>query len=106
MTKLPQRKSPRLKGYDYSSEGMYFVTICTYQRDLIFGDVVDGEMELDKLGKIVQWHWFDLPSHFPSVDLDMMVVMPNHIHGIVAINHYTDVNVGMRSIASAKYKLH
>jgi len=56
------------------------------------------------LGEIVQLHWVDLPNHFPSVVLDMMVVMPNHIHGIITINHQTGTNVGMRSIASAKPK--
>ncbi len=75
---LPQRKSPRLAGYDYSSEGIYFVTICTYQRQHLFGDVVNDAMVLNNLGQLVYKTWLSIPSHKPHVMLDDFVVMPNH----------------------------
>ncbi|MEM9951748.1 MAG: transposase [Chloroflexota bacterium] len=84
----PQRKSPRLKGYDYTSDGAYFVTICTQERYLLFGNVVNSEMRHDSLGALARHHWLDLPNHFDTVELDYFVVMPNHFHGIVVINNY------------------
>lgn len=93
---LPQRKSPRLQGYDYAQSGAYFVTICTHHRQHLFGDVVGDAMKLNELGERVQWHWYDLPNHFQNIKIDVFVVMPNHIHGVIFI---TD-DVGMRSIAS------
>ncbi|MCP9469504.1 MAG: hypothetical protein NNA31_05825 [Nitrospira sp.] len=79
------RRSIRLKGYDYSQDGAYFVTICTHNRVCLFGEVVDGELRLNELGEIVAWTWRDLPNHVPNVELDAFVVMPNHVHGIVVI---------------------
>ena len=92
-THLPQRKSPRLQGYDYASEGAYFVTICTQNRVHLFGDVVDGEMMLNTLGCIVETCWDDLPNHYHNIQLDAFVVMPNHIHGIIFISNH-DVGAG------------
>lgn len=77
------RRSIRLKGYDYSQPGAYFVTIVTQDRACLFGEVVDGEMRLNELGEIVAWTWRDLPNHVPNVALDAFVVMPNHVHGII-----------------------
>lgn len=79
------RKSIRLQGYDYSQSGAYFVTICTYDRECLFGEIVDGEMILNEYGKIVQTTWMDLPNHISNIELDAFVVMPNHIHGIIVI---------------------
>lgn len=78
------RRSIRLKGYDYSSPGAYFITICTHQRECLFGEIVDGEMRLNELGKITQSHWQRLPLHF-TVELDALIVMPNHLHGILLL---------------------
>ena len=94
-THLPQRKSPRLQGYDYASEGAYFVTICTQNRAYLFGDVVDGEMMLNTLGCIVETCWEDLPNHYHNIQLDAFVVMPNHIHGIIFISNH-DVGAGFK----------
>ena len=94
-THLPQRKSPRLQGYDYASEGAYFVTICTQNRAHLFGDVVDGEMMLNTLGCIVETCWDDLPNHYHNIQLDAFVVMPNHIHGIIFISNH-DVGGGFK----------
>jgi REP element-mobilizing transposase RayT len=79
------RRSIRLKGYDYTQAGVYFITICTQDRACLFGEVVGGEMRVNPLGEIVAWTWNDLPNHNPHVELDAFVVMPNHVHGIIVI---------------------
>jgi hypothetical protein len=79
------RRSIRLKGYDYSQVGAYYVTIVTYHRDCLFGEVVNEEMILNDFGKIVDECWRAIPEHFPSVELGAYVVMPNHVHGIIII---------------------
>jgi REP element-mobilizing transposase RayT len=83
------RKSIRLPAYDYSSEGAYYVTIVTHHRDCIFGQVVDGEMILNDLGKIADECWCAIPDHFPFVELGAHVIMPNHAHGIIFIRRGT-----------------
>ncbi|MBL8091739.1 MAG: hypothetical protein JNJ43_15490 [Anaerolineales bacterium] len=79
------RKSIRLKGYDYSSEGAYFVTIVVHGRECLFGEIVNGEMILNEYGKIVQKWWDEIPIHFPNVELGAFIIMPNHIHAIIFI---------------------
>jgi REP-associated tyrosine transposase len=85
------RRSIRLKGYDYSSEGGYYVTIVTWHRDCIFGEVVKPEfpseayVNLTALGKIADECWRAIPDHFPNVELGAHVIMPNHVHGIIVI---------------------
>lgn len=93
MKQYPQRKSPRLQGYDYSQSGAYFVTICTHLRQHLFGRVEDGEMNLSDVGEIVSDRWYALPEHHPRVELDNFVVMPNHVHGIIILLDH-DVKVG------------
>ena len=79
------RSSLRLKGYDYSYPGAYFVTICTDQRICYFGNIVDGIMISFPIIDVVREIWLDIPKIFPCVDLDAFIIMPNHIHGIVII---------------------
>jgi putative transposase len=86
--KKHHRRSIRLQGYDYSQAGAYFVTIIAYQRECLFGEIVDGELELNDFGKIADECWRAIPEHFPFVELGAYVVMPNHVHGIIVI---TDV---------------
>ncbi len=82
----PRRKnSLRLRGYDYSSVGAYFVTIATWQREMLFGDVVKEEMVLNDVGKIAYKWWLKIPEHFPNVKLENFIIMPNHIHGIIIL---------------------
>ncbi len=76
-------ESARLKGWDYKLEGSYFVTICTQDRDNLFGYVKNGNMVLNQFGAIVNRCWFDLPNHYQNIRLDAFVVMPNHVHGIM-----------------------
>jgi len=79
------RRSIRLKGYDYTQRGAYFVTICTQNRACLFGDIVDGKMLLNDAGRMVQTVWEAMPVHYMGVVIDAFVVMPNHIHGIVVL---------------------
>ncbi|MFK7833797.1 MAG: transposase [Winogradskyella sp.] len=79
--------SARLKGYDYSSNGAYFITICTANRDCFFGKIENGKMILNGLGQLVQKFWNVIPEQFPFIFLDDMVVMPNHIHGVLWIDN-------------------
>src|ERR1700758_186582 len=78
-------RSIRLKEYDYSQSGAYFITVCTYNRECLFGDVVNGEMRLNKWGTIVENELLKTPELRPNVLLDEYVVMPNHLHGIIVI---------------------
>ncbi len=80
------RRSIRLKGYDYSQAGFYFVTICCYQRQCLFGDIVDGVMQLNQYGEIVEKEWTRSPLIRQEIELDKYVVMPNNFHAIVIIN--------------------
>ena len=86
----PKRRSIRLKGYDYTSPGAYFVTICVQGRECVLGDVVDGEMRLSGLGQTVHGFWSQVPIHFPSVSVDAFVVMPNHVHATIMISDPRD----------------
>lgn len=79
------RRSIRLKGFDYTQPGAYFVTICTQDRACLFGEVVDGEMRLNEAGRMIQSVWREIPAFYADVDTDEFVVMPNHIHGIIVL---------------------
>ena len=86
------RRSIRLKGYDYTKPGAYYVTICTDEHENIFGEIIDGEMVLKKLGMIADSRWEAITEHFPNVVLDEYIIMPNHVHGIFII---TPVGAGL-----------
>lgn len=79
------RRSIRLKGYDYSSSGLYYVTICTQNRELLFGEINQNEMLLNIAGKMIEKWWKELLNKFPTITLDDYVIMPNHMHGIINI---------------------
>lgn len=80
-----RRRSIRLRGYNYAQAGAYFVTIVIRDAALSLGNIVDGEMHLNEFGVIVQSCWDDLPAHYPNVELDAFVVMPNHVHGVIVL---------------------
>jgi putative transposase len=82
-----RRSSQRLKEYDYSQAGAYFITICTHDRKSIFGDVRDGEMVLNNAGRIVADEWMKSADIRNEIELDALVVMPNHVHGIIVITN-------------------
>ncbi len=79
-------ESARLPSWDYAANGYYFITICTQNRECWFGSISEGKMKLSAIGGVAQKCWQDIPKHFPFVQLDAFVIMPNHIHGIIIIN--------------------
>ena len=79
------RRSTRLQGYDYSQAGAYFVTICTQDRECLFGGIIAGEMRLNDAGHMVYRIWNDLSVKYLGIETDEFVVMPNHVHGIIVI---------------------
>jgi len=81
-----RRQPTRLSHFDYSIPGAYFVTICTYKHENIFGQIKNDEMILNEYGKIVESVWFELPNHYPFIELDYYKIMPNHVHAIIFIN--------------------
>jgi putative transposase len=80
-----RRRSIRLNGYDYASEGAYFITMVTQGRQCFFGEIVDGEMHLTKYGEIVRKWWNEIPIHFTNVETGAFVIMPNRVHGNIFI---------------------
>ena len=94
------RKSIRLKDYDYSKAGGYFVTVCTQKRQCLFGEIIDGKMVLNEAGRMVSEAWEWLEKQYNYVELDEWLIMPNHMHGIIIINDHrgpfvtTPVNSG------------
>ncbi len=88
------RRSIRLKGYDYTTAGAYYITMVCHNREHLFGKIVNGEMRLNAYGELVRFTWDDLVHHIPNIELDAFVIMPNHVHGIIVI-------VGTASVVGA-----
>ena len=86
--------SKRLPSHDYSQPGAYFVTICAAERQCLFGEIVDGQMKLNRDGLIVAKQWAGLPGHHVNVSLDEFVIMPNHVHGILFLSNGSPSSVG------------
>ncbi|MBI3378909.1 MAG: transposase [Nitrospirae bacterium] len=84
---IHHRRSIRLKDYDYSQAGAYFVTICTKDKECLLGAVAGGKMHLNDYGKIAMKCWDDLPNHYSHIESDEFVIMPNHMHGVIVINN-------------------
>lgn len=89
-----QRHSTRLKGYDYSQPGGYFITLVTHERQNLFGTISDDGMHLNEFGQIVWNIWFSLSTRYPQISLGAAIVMPNHFHGIIQIHDNFDSGVG------------
>jgi putative transposase len=87
------RRLTRLKEYDYSQSGGYFITICTQNRSCLFGEIDNDKMMVNQYGEVVQISWNELPDHYNNVELDVFVIMPNHIHGIIFLK---DVGAGLK----------
>jgi REP element-mobilizing transposase RayT len=99
--------SARLQNWDYGNNGAYFITICTKNRICFFGEGLHEKIQLNETGIIAEKIWFEIPKHFPFVELDRFVVMPNHIHGIIIINKtksdfHLGIHVETRLIASLR----
>ncbi len=93
------RRSIRLRDFDYSRPGAYFITICIHKGKSILGKILDGKINLSKFGKIVKSTWLDLPKYYPNIRIDVFTIMPNHFHGIIFI-----VGAGLKP-APTKYPL-
>ncbi len=96
---IHHRGTIRLGGYDYSSSGAYFVTVCTRNRECLFGEIKDGQMVLNEYGKIVENEWLKTFDVRKNVRLDYYVVMPNHFHGILVLSE----NVGATRRVAQNY---
>ena len=83
---MKNRRSIRLKEFDYSQTGAYSITLCTHNRICLFGEIEDGEMVLNDVGRVTEKYWIDIPNHFPHIQLKEYIVMPNHIRGILVID--------------------
>lgn len=92
------RRSIRLKGYDYTQTGAYFITICTWQRQCLLGEVVDGEMQLSRYGEAVKFNWDILPKRYDGVRLDAFIIMPNHVHGIIFLHDRGGEGAGLNKL--------
>lgn len=108
------RRSIRLKEYDYAQPGLYYVTICTQNRQCVFGTVQDGLLRLSAAGELVASLWQDLSAHYPGVALDEYVLMPNHLHGIILLEaveagqsmSLSDVVQRFKSLTTRRYADH
>ncbi len=80
-----RRRSIRLREYDYSQNGLYFITICCQNKECLFGAIGNGLMAKSNAGKIADQCWNAIPAHFPNAILHEYVIMPNHIHGIIEL---------------------
>jgi len=110
-----KRKGLRLKNYDYSQNGMYFVTICTHEKKCFFGKIVDNEMRLNVVGEIAQRYWLKIPKYYTGVKIHEFIIMPNHMHGIIelvdavvteqcSVTTMTSKNYGLLSKIVKSYK--
>jgi REP element-mobilizing transposase RayT len=81
-----RRRSIRLKGYDYSSPGLYFITICVQDRSCVFGEIEDAVCRLSPAGDVIERKWRSIGERFAMVEIGPYVVMPNHLHGLLHIN--------------------
>jgi len=103
---IHHRHSIRLKGYDYSHAGLYFITICVKDRECFFGEIIDDKIILNNAGKIADECWLQIPEHFPNVVLHEHIIMPNHVHGIIELKRINTItnqianNVGTSHVMS------
>ena len=92
------RQSIRLQGYDYSASGAYFISICTHDREYLFGYIVNETMEFNIFGDIAQYYWQQLSQYHPNIILDESIVMPNHLHGIIVLESSMDYKKSISEI--------
>ena len=102
------RRSIRLKGYDYSLPGEYYITMVTQNRENLFGDIIDDKVVLSEAGEMVQKTWKILASRFQNIRLDESIIMPNHFHSIIMIIEKTFASIGdivgtFKSITTHEY---
>jgi putative transposase len=94
-------ESTRLDGWDYSAPGYYFFTICSKNRECLFGEINNGKMVVNEFGRIVQNCWDELTNHYERIKLDEFIIMPNHVHGIIVICSDNDiVETGLKPVST------
>ena len=101
---IHRRRSIRLKDYDYSQTGAYFVTVCSWNKGCVFGDIVDGALQINECGQIVQDEWMKTADIRTNVELDEFAVMPNHIHGIIVLADNVVLDVGNEFLNGAAHR--
>lgn len=117
MSSPNHRHSIRLPGYDYASEGAYFVTLLVHQREPLFGSLANGEVQLTTWGRLVESEWRRLPMRFNGIQIDTHMIMPDHLHGILWIQntvmsspqgarHHLPLKINAPSLASPLPGLH
>lgn len=103
------RFSFRLKDYDYSQNGAYFITICVQDKKYLFGEIVNHKMQLNKAGKMIDHQWHCLAKRYKQIELDEYIVMPNHLHGILIVgaargkNTINEIIGAFKSISTGQY---
>jgi len=107
--KTPQRKSLRLKHYDYTQNGFYFITICIQNKACLLGEIIDQKMILNNAGVMIDEIWHEIPQYYEGFQVHEFVVMPNHIHGIIEISSHgktlglSDVVQRFKTLTTNKY---
>lgn len=95
------RRSIRLKEYDYTTPNWYFITICVFDKlQFLFGKITNGKIILNEFGKIVEEEWFNTEKSRPNIVLDYYVIMPNHFHSIIIIDHRVELNSGKSNVVT------
>lgn len=102
---IHHRRSIRLKGYDYSQAGLYFITICVQNREYLFGKIENGQLQLNDAGKMVENEWLKLPERFKNIQLHEYIVMPNHFHAILEIVGATRLVTQNETVATVRVSL-
>lgn len=97
--------SMRLKDFNYSSVGAYFITICTKNREHYFGEIINGKLEETTQSKICMACWLDLPKHYNNCIVDEFIVMPDHVHGIIFIKNPDYVGAGLKPAPTGNIKI-
>jgi putative transposase len=97
-------ETTRMHGWDYLSDGYYFVTMCVKDRQHLFGCIAEGQMQLNSYGEIVEQCWFDLPNHYNNIKLDAFCIMPDHVHCIVQIDNGLPLETGLKPVSETGLK--
>ena len=103
---IHHRRSIRLKGYDYSQAGLYFITLCTQDSLHLFGKITSDEMVLNDAGKMIEKWWNELKNKFANIELDEFVIMPNHFHGIIQIINTNPVGADLRVCPDVQQRIY
>ena len=101
MKDFPRRKPTRLQNFNYSEYRVYYVTICTKDRNHFFGGIIDKKMKLSKIGKVAEKCWLEIPDHFLEIELMDFVIMPDHLHGILKIQRSNKYSLSEKKSATS-----